>query len=130
MTPITLRLLEKTSFLFQILRLSCHPSGFSTQGFGGRYMEPKVIREFIKLVREHSRLQAEVKTLAAILETSVYVHEPPIDWLEALKLARETEAYRNISEKYDSLLVQLEKTADLNQLDRLISTIPPTEFLN
>jgi hypothetical protein len=97
---------------------------------GGRDMQPKVIREFTKLVREHLRLQAEVKTLAAILDTAVYVHQPPIDWLEALKLARETEAYRNISEQYDSLLVQLEKSADLNQLDRLISTIPPTEFLN
>ena len=93
-------------------------------------MEPKVIREFIKLVREHFHLQAEVKTLAAILETAVYVHQPPIDWLEALKLARETEAYRNISEQYAPLLAQLEQSADANELDRLIGTIPPTDFLN
>ena len=93
-------------------------------------MEPKVSREFIKLIQEHFRLQAEVKTLVAILETAVYVHEPPIDWLEALKLARETEAYRNISEQCAPLLVQLEKTINLNELDRLIGAIPPTEFLN
>jgi hypothetical protein len=93
-------------------------------------MESKIIREFIKLIREHFRLQAEVQTLAAILETAVHVHEPPNGWLEALKLARETEAYRNISEQYASLVVQLEKSADANDLDRLMDTIPPTDFLN
>jgi hypothetical protein len=93
-------------------------------------MEPKIVREFIKLIREHFRLQAEVRMLAAILETAVVKDQPPIGWLEALKQARKTQTYRNISEQYAPLLAQLEQSADANELDRLIGTIPPTDFLN
>lgn len=92
-------------------------------------MEPKAIREFINLIREHFRLPAEIRTLAAILETAVHGDQPPIGWLEALKVARETLAYRNISEQHAPLLAQLEESADAIELARLISTIPATQSL-
>jgi hypothetical protein len=96
----------------------------------GDRMEPKAIREFIKLIREHFPLQAEVRTLASILETAVYLNQPPIGWLNMLKLVRKTPDYRSISEQYAPLLAQFEESADANELARLISTIPPTQPFN
>jgi hypothetical protein len=40
-------------------------------------MNPKLTCEFIKLIREHFRLQADVRALAAILETAVKLNQPP-----------------------------------------------------
>ena len=93
-------------------------------------MEPKTTREFVKLIREHFRLEAEVKTLAAILETAVFLNQPPIGWLNALKVARLQQDYRNISEQFGPQLVQLDAAVDWNELIRVLGNIPPSQFLN
>src|SRR5713226_9355864 len=91
----------------------------------GQMMTPeqldKFTKEFTKLLREYFRLQAEVKTLAGIIQTFVHLNEPPpMNWLELLKLARETQDYRNISEQYTQVLARLESVADASELARLL----------
>jgi hypothetical protein len=93
-------------------------------------MESESTQAFVKLIREFFRLQAEVRTLAAILQTAEQLDQPPIKWLEALKQARTHPNYRNISEQYAPLLDHIEQSAQANELDRLIKSIPPTQFLN
>jgi hypothetical protein len=89
-------------------------------------MTPKQIRETAKLIREHFRLQAEARSLAAILEGAEQVRQPPWNWRDALKQLRLTESYRNISEQYTQQLADIEQYADENELCRVIDTIPPT----
>ena len=93
-------------------------------------MEPKQTRQFIKLIREHFRLRAEVITLAAILETAVRLNQPSLGWLKALKLARTEQEYQNTSEQFEPLLAELEQSAEATELDSLLDSIPPTQFLN
>lgn len=93
-------------------------------------MEPKTTREFVKLIREFFRLQAEVRSLAALLQTAELMDQPPIKWLDALKQMRTLQEYRNISEQYAPLLAHIEQFAEATELDQLIKSIPPTEFLN
>lgn len=93
-------------------------------------MEPESTQAFVKLIREFFRLQADVRTLAAILQAAEQLDQPPIKWLEALRLARLQPDYRSISEQYAPLLAHIEQSAEANELDRLIKSIPPTQFLN
>jgi len=88
-------------------------------------MTPERIRETARLIREHLRLQAEVRSLAAILESAEQVRQPPWAWRDALKQLRRTESYRNISEQYAQQLARIEEAADENELSRVIGTIPP-----
>jgi len=89
-------------------------------------MTPKQIREFVPLIREYFRLQAEVRSLAAILEGSAQVRQPAWGWREALKQLRLTESYRNISEQYALELAHIEQVADEHELRRVIEALPPT----
>jgi len=94
-------------------------------------LPPQFGREFIKTLREHFRLQAEVKALASIIETFVYQNTPPPkNWIELLKMARKTEAYQKISEQYAQDLSRLEGVLEANELARFLETIPPTQLLN
>lgn len=93
-------------------------------------MKPERVREFVKLIREHFRLQADVKALAAILETAVRLNQPPFEWLEALKLTRKEAAYRSISEQFEPQLAELERSLEENDLARLLKSIPPVQFPN
>jgi hypothetical protein len=108
-----------------------HPSGgrdyraIPKVGREGK-MTPEQIREMGKLIREHFRLQAEIRSLAAILEGAEQVRQPPWGWRQALKQLRLTESYRKISEQYAQQLTHIEQAADENELRRLIDTIPPT----
>jgi len=89
-------------------------------------MTPKQVREFVPLIREYFRLQAEVRSLAAILEGAVQGHQPPWGWREALKQLRLTDCYRNISEQYALELAHIEQAADEHELRRVLDTLPPT----
>jgi hypothetical protein len=93
-------------------------------------MNAKQTHTLIKLVREHFKLQADVQTLAAMLETSVNLGRPPVGWLKALKLARQEPNYRNISEQFETQLVELERSLDESELARLVDSIPQTDFPN
>jgi hypothetical protein len=93
-------------------------------------MKPKQIREVVKLIREHFRLQAEVRMLALILENSVTIMRPPVGWQELLQRGRLTPEYRSISEQSAQLLAHVEQAPDETELDELFGTIPPTDFLN
>jgi hypothetical protein len=88
------------------------------------------IRVIVRLIREHFRLQAEVKLLAALLETAVALNQPPNRWPEALRQGRLQREYRSISEQYASQLAHVEQTLDAKELEKLIGTIPPTQFVN
>jgi hypothetical protein len=93
-------------------------------------MKPEQTREILKLVREHFRLQAEVRTLAAMLEVAERLDQAPFKWLDALKQARETQGYRSISEQFEPQLVAIEHSLEENELAHLLGSIPPAEFLN
>jgi hypothetical protein len=93
-------------------------------------MEAKQTREFVKLIREHFRLQAEVRTLAALLETAVQLNQPPFGWLDALKLARKQPDYRSISEQFEPQLAEVERSLEESELGRVLEKIPPIQFLN
>jgi hypothetical protein len=93
-------------------------------------MNPEQTRAFVKLIREHFRLQADIRMLAAILESAATFNHPPFGWLEALRLGRSTPEYRNISQQYAQQLAHIEQSAEATELDQLIRSIPPTEFLN
>jgi len=93
-------------------------------------MNPRHTREFVKLIREQFRLQADVRLLAAILQTCAALNQPPLDWQEKLRLGRLTPEYRSVSQQYEPQLVELERSLDATELDRLLDSIPPTEFLN
>ena len=93
-------------------------------------MKLKQTRAFTKVIREHFKLRAEVVTLAAMLEIAEQLNQPPIGWLKALKLARTKQEYRNISEQFEPQLAELERSAGATELDRLLNSIPPAEFLN
>jgi hypothetical protein len=91
----------------------------------------KITKECTKLLRAHFQLQAEVKTLASIIQIFVQVNEPPpANWLDLLRAARETPAYRSISEQFAPQLAQLEAVADWSELNRLLGAIPPAQFVN
>lgn len=89
-------------------------------------MTPNQIREFVPLIREYFRLQAEVRSLAAILEGAAQGHQPPWAWREALKQLRLTESYRNISEQYALELARIEQVADERELRRVMEALPPS----
>jgi hypothetical protein len=93
-------------------------------------MEPKQTREFVKLIREQSRLQADIRLLAAILQTCTALNQPPLDWQEKLRLGRLTPEYRNICQQYEPQLAELERSLDASELDRLLDSIQPADFLN
>jgi len=93
-------------------------------------MNPKRAHEFVKLIREHFRLQADVRALAAILEMAEKHNRPPYGWLDALKVMRTEPAYRNISEQFAPRLAELEQSLEANELVRLLESIPPAHFLN
>ena len=88
-------------------------------------MTPKQVREIVPLIREYFRLQAEVRSLAAILEGAVQGHQPPWAWREALKPLRLTQSYRNISEQYALELAHIEQVADEHELRRVMEALPP-----
>jgi hypothetical protein len=94
-------------------------------------LPPDFGRQLVALIREHSQLQAEVRTLASILE---YVekegHLPEEGWLATLKPMRETPACRNISEQSERLLLQIEQAADVREVEQILSTIPPSKYIN
>jgi hypothetical protein len=91
-------------------------------------MTPQQIREIAKLIREHFRLQAEARSLTAVLQGAEQVRQPPWAWRDALKQLRLTASYRNISEQYAQELAHIEEAADENELLRLIDTIPTTRL--
>lgn len=93
-------------------------------------MEENRVRVVVKLIREHFRLQAEIKLLAAVIETAVALNQPPLGWEEALRKGRLQPEYRSISQQYASQLAHVEQTLDAKELERLIGTIPPTQFVN
>jgi len=93
-------------------------------------MESKQAHKLVQLAREHFRLLAEIKSLAAILETAERLNQAPIKWLDALKLLRTQPEYRNISEQFEPQLAEVERSAEAIELGRLLDSIPPAQFLN
>jgi len=97
-------------------------------------MTPEEGRKLLKLMREHFCLQAEVYALAAILETAVTLDEAPYGWLDALKQARQQDAYRSIAEQFEPQFVQIERALGAKEaegkLADLLGSLPPTQFLN
>ena len=81
-------------------------------------------------MRANFRLQADVRALAMILEAAVDLNQPPLGWLDALRLARLQPEYRSISEQLAPQFAALEQSLDLSELGGLLDSIPPTDFLN
>ena len=94
------------------------------------HLTPELMRVFAQLLRDRFQLEADVASLASILEGAVLMDQPPFGWLEALKQMRETVEYRNTSEQYAQQLAQVEKIADAVEWENFLKSIPPTHFLN
>jgi hypothetical protein len=92
---------------------------------------PKFNRTLVAMMREHLRLQADVRSLASIL---IYAetenHLPTEGWLATLKGLRQTPEYRSISEQYEPLFLSAEQAADLAECQQLLATMPKSEFPN
>lgn len=93
-------------------------------------MNPDQARNVVKIVREQLRLQADLRSLASILTYAESSNQPPHDWLQALKLTRETPEYRRIADELEPLLVRIETAADEKEVELLLASIPPTQFPN
>ena len=93
-------------------------------------MKPESLKVFTDLVKEHFRLRAEITALKAILVACEQTNEAPVDWQKTLEVARAQAGYQNILQECDPLFAQLQDAADLNDLSRLIESIPPTNFVN
>jgi len=93
-------------------------------------LTPAQTRELVRLLREFMRLQAEVRTLASILEAAVRINQPPVGWLDLLKEARKSQEYRSISEQYEAEFSRIEQNADETALYELSRTMPSTKILN
>jgi hypothetical protein len=93
-------------------------------------MATKQSREIVKLIREHFRLQADVRLLASLLEAAERLNQAPHGWLKALRQGRMTPEYRNVSEQLEPQLAQFEQSLDADELNHLIEMLPPTQFVN
>ena len=94
-------------------------------------MTPNRGRNLIALIREYARLEAEVKSLASVLNyVETEGHLPIEGWLATLKDMRETPQYRTISERYEPLLLHAEQTVDLAEVESLLEKLPTARILN
>ena len=93
-------------------------------------MNPEFPRKLVALMREHLRLQADLRTLASILTVAEMQERPPYEWLEALKLMREQPEYQNIAQEHEQLFRSVENAADVEECQRLLETMPSTQFPN
>jgi hypothetical protein len=92
---------------------------------------PKLGRTLVALMREHLRLQADLRSLAAILAyAETENHLPSEGWLATLKVMRQTPEYRTISEQYEPLFLSAEQAADLAECQQLLATMPKSQFPN
>jgi len=82
------------------------------------------------MARENFRLRADVKVLAGILEMCATLRQPPEQWKEQWRRARQTQPYRDTSEQFEPLLAKLETLADENELKEMLLDFPDPEFLN
>jgi hypothetical protein len=92
-------------------------------------VRPEEVKKFAGLLRDYCRLQAEVRALAAILETAVTLNVPPVGWLDRLMEMRQTLEYRSIAEQYEPQIRQGEQAADDALLNNVVRTIPRVGFL-
>jgi hypothetical protein len=92
---------------------------------------PDKLRKLLELLRDYSRLQAEVQSLAAILK---YVEDqgclPSDGWLASLKAMRETPQYRSIAEQHEPLFLRAEQSLDVNEVEHLLETMPLTRTVH
>jgi hypothetical protein len=93
-------------------------------------LPPEFGRQFAALLREHLRLQADIRSLASMLKHAEASEVPPYGWLDALKALRETPAYRSISEQYEPQFHAIEDAADGEECLKLLATMPPTRLPN
>lgn len=93
-------------------------------------MKPESLKVFTDLIREHFRLKAEIVALTAILTACELANEAPLGWQKALRTARTQPGYQNTLRECEPSFAQLQDAADQNDLDRLIKSIPLTNFVN
>ena len=96
-----------------------------------RCMNVEQSRKLIELLRAYMVLQAENRSLAAILEyVETQGHLPAGGWAASLEAMRDLPEYQNISEQYESLFRRVEQATDVTEAEHLLETIPITRIPN
>jgi len=83
----------------------------------------------VDLLKENMVLRAEVEALIEILRVAEMTEQVPTDWRALLKEARQTKAYRDVTEQYDQLFGLVENAASRMEIDELLQGIPLTELV-
>ena len=83
----------------------------------------------VELLKENMLLRAEVASLTEILTIAETTGQLSADWRVLLKEARQTQAYRDVAEQYDTLFKQIEDVADTTGIDDLLQAVPFAELV-
>lgn len=87
-------------------------------------------RKLAEVMREHARLEADIRALASILTIAEEQEQVPHEWLTALKALRLESEYQKISGQYDSLISEVERASEAMDIENLLLTMPPAQYLN
>jgi hypothetical protein len=103
----------------------------SEEGKASEAEKAAFARAFVNVLRELSRLQADNRSLASILQyVETQGHLPVEGWLATLKAMRETPQYKTISEEHEEMFRRVEEFADIRELQELLAKLPPTKYEN
>jgi hypothetical protein len=89
-----------------------------------------IARQLADLMRENSRLRAEVHSLEGILRSSVHHREVPKGWSATLKRMRGTIEYRTIADQYAPTIAHLERSANARELHDALPKQLPSRRIN
>jgi hypothetical protein len=87
-------------------------------------------RKIAALIREYTTQLADVHTLRGMLTIAEQGLASVDQWESTLEQARQTPAYRSISEQYEPLLLRLEHLADIHEVEHLLATMPEARKSN
>jgi cell shape-determining protein MreC len=90
----------------------------------------EITKAFAKVARENFKLRAELRAMWSVLETLRTLGQPPTQWQELLRRARETAVYRNDLELYSQQLSKLESLADENEVLEILQKYPSSDLVN
>lgn len=91
---------------------------------------PEAIRALIQVLRAYCHLEADFRTVAAMLHSFELLHQAPKDWMDDLNQARQTDEYRKISEQLEPEFRALEQSLDESELARLLASVQSKGLLN
>jgi len=93
-------------------------------------LNPEQTRKLIELMKDYDVLQAELTSLAAMLQNCETKMLVPVGWLDNLKEIRKSQQYQNIAQRHSALIARIENAADLTEVEQLLQTNPSAQIPN